>query len=46
MLIEQVNWNVDKLILSHTSGTKEVAVYGVASQINGLFVNFSMTISW
>lgn len=45
MLIEQVNWNVDKLILSHTSGTKEVAVYGVASQINGLFINFSTTVS-
>ena len=45
MLIDQINWNVDKLILSHTNGTREVAVYGVASQINALFMTFSTTIS-
>lgn len=45
MLIDQINWSVDKLILSHTSGTREVAIYGVASQINGLFINFSSAIS-
>lgn len=45
MIIDQINWNVDKLILSHTNGTREVAVYGVASQINSLFLTFSTTIS-
>ena len=45
MIIDQINWNVDKLILSHTKGIKEVAVYGVASQINTLFITFSITIS-
>ncbi len=45
MIIDQINWNVDKLILSHTKGIKEVAVYGVASQINKLFITFSTTIS-
>lgn len=45
MIIDQINWNVDKLILGHTSGTEEIAVYGVASQINGLFNTFSITIS-
>lgn len=45
MVIDQINWNVDKLILSHTNGTREVAVYGVASQINTLFMTFSTTIS-
>ena len=45
MIIDQINWNVDKLILSHTNGTREVAVYGVASQINALFMTFSTTIS-
>ena len=45
MIIDQINWNVDKLILSHTNGTREVAVYGVASQINSLFMTFSTTIS-
>lgn len=45
MVIDQINWNVDKLILSHTNGTREVAVYGVASQFNSLFLTFSTTIS-
>ena len=45
MMIDQINWNVDKLILSHMYGTGEVAVYGVASQINRLFLTFSTTIS-
>ena len=45
MVIDQINWNVDKLILSHTNGTREIAVYGVASQINSLFITFSTTIS-
>ena len=45
MIIDQINWNVDKLILGHTSGTNEVAVYGVASQFNSLFMTFSITVS-
>lgn len=45
MVIDQINWNVDIIILSHTNGTREVAVYGVASQINSLFMVFSTTIS-
>ena len=45
MIIDQINWNVDKLILGHTSGTDEIAVYGVASQFNSLFMTFSTTIS-
>ena len=45
MVIDQINWNVDKLILGHTNGTDEIAVYGVASQFNSLFITFSTTIS-
>lgn len=45
MIIDQINWNIDKLILGHTDGTSEIAVYGVASQINTLFMMFSTTIS-
>lgn len=45
MIIDQVNCNVDKLILAHTNGTEEVAVYDVAAQFNSLFMTFSTTIS-
>lgn len=45
MLIDQLNWSIDKLILSHTGGTEDVAVYGVGAQINSLYLNFSTAIS-
>ena len=44
-IVEQINWSVDKFILGRVSGTKAVAIYGVGSQINSLFIVFSATIS-
>lgn len=45
MIIDQINWNVDKLILGHVGGTNSVAVYGVASTINSTVMTFSTAIS-
>ena len=45
MLINQINWSVDKYILGRVSGTEAVAVYGVGAQINSLFISFSTAIS-
>lgn len=45
MIIDQINWSVDKYILGRVSGTESVAVYGVGAQINSLFLGFSTTIS-
>lgn len=45
IIVDQINWNTDKFLLGILSGTVSVAVYGVASQINNLFTNFSTTIS-
>ncbi len=45
MIIDQINWNVDKLILGHAGGSDSVAVYGVASQLNSMVMTFSTTIS-
>ena len=45
MIIDQINWSVDKFILGHVAGTAEVAVYGVGSGINTLFIKFSTAIS-
>lgn len=44
-IIDQVNWNVDKFILGVYSGTVAVAVYGIGSQINALYLTFSTSIS-
>ena len=45
MIVDQVNWSVDKFVLGHVSGTKAVAVYGVGAQINTLFQLFATAIS-
>ncbi|MBE5952590.1 MAG: polysaccharide biosynthesis protein [Lachnospiraceae bacterium] len=45
MVIDQINWNVDKYILGRTSGTEGVAIYGVGALINSLVMTFSTSIS-
>ncbi|QIB69114.1 oligosaccharide flippase family protein [Aminipila butyrica] len=45
MIIDQINWSIDKFILGWVSGTGAVAIYGVGAQINSLFLNFSVAIS-
>lgn len=45
MIIDQINWSVDKFILGRVSGTSAVAIYGVGAQINALVMNFSTAIS-
>lgn len=45
MIIDQINWSVDKFILGRVSGTNAVAIYGVGSQINSLVITFSSAIS-
>lgn len=45
MIIDQINWSVDKFILGRVSGTTAVAVYGVGAQINSLYLGFSSSIS-
>lgn len=45
MIIDQVNWSIDKFLLIRFSGTGAVAVYGIASQFNSLYLGFSTTIS-
>lgn len=45
MIIDQINWNVDKFILGKFRGTVAVAVYGVAAQLNSYYISLSSTIS-
>lgn len=45
MIIDQINWNVDKFFLGRICGTTAVAVYGVAAQINSIDINISTTVS-
>ncbi len=44
-IIDQINWSLDKFILGVVSGTIAVAVYGVASQLNTLYISLSTAVS-
>lgn len=44
-IIDQVNWSVDKFLLGRIVGTGAVAIYGVAGQINSMYLQFSTSIS-
>lgn len=45
MIIDNVNWTLDKIILAHVVGAGAVAVYGVGGQLNTVYLNFSTVIS-
>jgi len=45
MVVDQVNWNVDKFILGRVGGTALVAVYAVAAQLNSYYMSLSTTVS-
>ena len=45
MIVDQLNWSIDKILLGRIIGTTAVAVYGVAGQLNTLYLTFSGTVS-
>lgn len=45
MIIDQINWNVDKFILGRYRGTIAVAVYGLAAQLNSYYLSLATAIS-
>lgn len=44
-IMDQLNWQVDKLILARVRGADEVAVYSVGSQFNSIFMLVSAAIT-
>lgn len=44
-LIDQINWQVDKVILSAVRGSAATAVYGAAAQLNTMYTGASTAIS-
>lgn len=45
MIVDQINWNVDRFLLGMFKGTGAVAVYGIGSQFNTYYLSFSTSIS-
>lgn len=45
IVIEKINWGVDKYLLGALVGTTAVAIYSVASQLNNIYLSFSTAIT-
>lgn len=45
IIVDRINWSADQFILGAVSGTVAVAIYSVASQINGYYLSFSTAVS-
>lgn len=40
-VIDQLNWNVDKLILGRTVGVAAIAIYSIGAQINNIYIQIT-----
>ena len=45
MIVDQINWNVDKFLLGRFQGTVSVAIYGLATQILAYYASLSTAVS-
>ncbi len=45
MLVDQINWNLDQLIIGAKKGTEHVAVYSAGSQLNTCYLAVASTVS-
>ncbi len=45
LIVDQINWNIDKVLLGRLRGTASVAVYAVASTLHSYYLMFSTSIS-
>ena len=45
MIVDQLNWSIDKVLLGRMIGTGAVGIYGIAAQINSMYLHFSSTVS-
>jgi len=45
MIVDRINWSIDQVLLGRMIGTGAVAVYGVAGQLNQMYINMSSAVS-
>ncbi len=45
MIVDQINWSVDKFLLGRMMSTIAVAIYGVAGNLNSMYMTFSTNIT-
>lgn len=45
MIVDQINWNIDKILLGRFKGTSAVAIYSVGYSLHSHYLSFSTAIS-
>lgn len=45
LIVDQINWSIDKFLLGRFAGTVAVAIYGVGGQLNSLYLQLSTSVS-
>lgn len=45
LVVNQINWNVDRFIIGRYWGTAEVAIYSIAGQLNSYYLQLSTAVS-
>lgn len=45
MIIDQLNWNIGRILLGKYKGTTEIAIFSVGAQLNTYVIQFSLVIS-
>lgn len=45
MIVDQINWNIDKLLLARFKGTSAVAIYSIGYSLYNYYMAFSTSIS-
>lgn len=45
MIVDQINWSVDKFILGIFGGTTAVSIYAIGGQINTMYMSLSTSVS-
>ena len=45
LIVDQINWNVDKFLLGRFHGTVSVAIYGLSSQLKTYYMSISTNVS-
>lgn len=45
MIVDQINWNIDKVLLARYQGTASVAIYSIGYSLYNYYMSFSTSIS-
>ena len=45
LVVDQINWNVDKFLIGRMLGTKQVSIYSIGAQLNSIYITFSTIVS-